>query len=323
MLGSLMDGVLKGLRPYSPDDLPQLRQLLAETQAWPPVALPADEDVLTRWKRRGVIPQNDVSVLPGPGGGLIAFSQAFRFSHGVSRLSFEIGVQPQHRRQGIGAALYRLAEARAREMGVAHMTSPVFIANGEARPECSTFLERRGFRVESSYWQMRVNDLSRQEPPRWPKGITFRPFGDPERDAPRWAHLIREAFTEPATPEGVIQQLSEEGVSREGYFFAVDSSTGKEVGTSRSRIDYIGGEPVGYVGTVGVLPAYRGRGIAEALVRQTLQYLASVGMKSATLFVESQNTAARNLYTKMGWRPVYRTDHYWRRLPLSADPESL
>ncbi|HEX8600209.1 MAG TPA: GNAT family N-acetyltransferase [Chloroflexia bacterium] len=318
-----MDGVLKGLRPYSPDDLPQLRQLLTEAEAWPPASPPADEDILTRWKRRGVVPLNDVSVLPGPDGDLIAFSQAFRYAHGVSRLSFEIGVHPQHRQKGFGGALYRLVEARAREMGVPHMTTPVFITSGVARPECSSFLERRGFRVESSYWQMRIDDLESQAPARWPSGIDCRPFGDPIRDAPRWAQIIRDTFNEPATAEGIVQQLSEEGVSPQGYFFAVDRETGLEVGTTRSRIDYIGGQPVGYIGTVGVLASYRGRGIAEALVRHTLQYLASAGMTSATLFVESQNTAARNLYTKMGWRPVYRTDHYWRRLPLSTDPERL
>jgi mycothiol synthase len=318
-----MDGLLKGLRPYSPDDLPQLRRLLTETQAWPPVAAPADEDILTRWKRRGVIPQNDISVLPGPGGELLAFSQGFRSAHGVSRFSFEIGVHPQQRQQGIGGALYRLVEARAREMGLSNMTSPVFVTDGTARPECSGFLERRGFRVESSYWQMRIDDLAHQEPPRWPEGIECRPLTDLHRDAPTWAQLIRDTFNEHATAEGIIQQLSEEGVLPGGYFFAVDRDTGLEVGTTRSRIDYIGGEPVGYVGTVGVLPAYRGRGIAEALVRHTLQFLASFGMTSATLFVESQNTGARKLYTKMGWRPVYRTDHYWRRMPLSTDPLSL
>ena len=315
--GSLMDGVLKGLRPYSPDDLPQLRRLLVAARAWPPVGAPADEDILTRWKRRGLIPQNDISVLPDPNGDLVAFFQAVRLGQGISRLSFEIAVDPQQRAQGIGGALYRLVEARAREMGVPHLTSPIFLLPGENRPECSGFLERRGFKIESSYWQYRIDALERQEPPRWPEGIGCRVFGQQERDAPIWAQLIRDTFNEQATPEGIIQQLSEEGVSSRGYFFAVDVQTGQEIGTSRARIDYVGGEPVGYVGTVGVLPSYRGRGIAEALVKQTQLYLASVGMKSATLFVESQNTSARKLYSKMGWRPIYRNDHYWRRMPLS------
>jgi len=103
-------------------------------------------------------------------------------------------------------------------------------------------------------------------------------------------------------------------VSKEGYFFAMDQSTGREIGTSRGRVDLVAGQQVGYIGTVGVLPEYRGRGIARALVQQTLAYLAGLGLHSATLFVEDHNTPARRLYDKLGWRQVYRTDHYWKRL---------
>jgi len=98
----------------------------------------------------------------------------------------------------------------------------------------------------------------------------------------------------------------------------MDEVTGLEVGTSRGRLDQVGGTSVGYVGTVCVLPEYRGRGIAGALVLQTVQYLASLGLSGAILYVENKNTRARTLYEKMGWRPVYRTVHYWRHLQIAA-----
>ena len=87
------------------------------------------------------------------------------------------------------------------------------------------------------------------------------------------------------------------------------------MGTSRARIDRLGGGPIGYVGTVGVLAEYRGRGIATALIVQTLQYLASQGMQSAILHVEDANFNARRLYEKLGWRYIYRTIHHWKNLP--------
>lgn len=315
----LADGVLKGLRPYTQEDLPQLRNLVERARCWPPSAAPTEEDMQTRWRRRGVVPQADINVLPGSNGELVAFSQSARHSHGVPRLGFEIAVSPDYRCGGIGGALCDLVEARARAMAISHITSPVYVAPGEVRLECAGFLERRGFRIESSYWQMRVDNLAVAPPPRWPEGIVCRRFGTHERDAERWAKLIRECFNEQATAEGIAAQLSEEGVSPEGYFFAVDSRTGVEVGTSRSRIDRVSGEQLGYIGTVGVLPAYRGRGIAQSLIRQTLRYLGGCGVSSATLFVENQNTAARKLYDKMGWRQVYRTDHYWKRLPQTVN----
>jgi mycothiol synthase len=309
-----MDQVLAGLRPFNPGDIEALTRLLISARAWPPAAVPAPDDVLLRWERRGVNPLADVSVLPGENGELAAFAQTVMFKEGTPRLSFELGVHPAYRGKGIGSALYRLVAHRAQSTGAAHLTSPVYRKDGEVRPDSTRFLEQRGFRHDHSYWQMRLDGIDRQPPAQWPHGIAFRAFSDEERDAETWASLIVEAFGEPATPEGIRAQLREPGVSREGYIFALDLSTGEEIGTSRGRIDVLGGKPVGYVGTVGVTPRYRGRGIATALMAETLSCLAGRGMTSATLFVEDRNTAARRLYDKLGWYPVYRTDHYWKRL---------
>ena len=309
-----MDQVLAGLRPFNPGDIEALTRLMISARAWPPAALPAPEDVLLRWERRGVHPSADVSVLPGDNGELIAFAQAVLFKDGTPRMAFELGVHPEQRCRGIGGALYRMVAGRAHGTGAAHLTSPVYHKDGEERPESTGFLERRGFRPDHSYWQLRLDDINRQAPPEWPRGIGVRTFRGDERDSEIWARLIVEAFGEHATPEGIRAQLHEPGVSPDGYFFAVDLETGEEVGTSRGRIDTLGGKPVGYVGTVGVVPRYRGRGIATALMGQTLNYLAGRGMCSATLFVEHRNTAARRLYDKLGWYPVYRTEHYWKRL---------
>jgi mycothiol synthase len=311
-----MDQVLAGLRPFNPGDIEALTRLLISARAWPPAALPAPDDVLLRWERRGVNPSADVSVLPDGSGELAAFAQTVVFKDGTPRLGFELGVRPDYRGRGIGSALYRLVANRAQSSGAAHLTSPVYRKGDEARPDSTGFLERRGFRQDHSYWQMRLDGIDRQPPAEWPKGIGFRSFADTERDAKVWARLIVEAFGEPATPEGIRAQLREPGVSRDGYFFAIDLSSGEEIGTSRGRIDVLGGKPVGYVGTVGVIPRYRGRGIAIALMAATLGYLAERGMSSATLFVEDRNTAARRLYDKLGWYPVYRTDHYWKRLDI-------
>jgi len=309
-----MDQLLTGLRPFKDADIEPLAHLLSIAHAWPPSGPPAPEDILLRWKRRNVSPADDVNVLPNSSGELVAFSQTALFKDGTPRLAFEIGVHPDHRCQGIGSALYEMVQFRAEDASVSHLTAPVFSPVGVARRECSTFLERRGFQADHSYWQMRLDDIKNDANPVWPQGIGFRVFDDIERDAAIWAHLVVDAFAEAATPQGVRAQLAEPGVRKEGYLFAVDRRTGREIGTSRGRVDIVGGKEVGYIGTVGVLPQYRGRGIAEALVKQTLAYLVGLGMRSATLFVEDRNTPARRLYDKLGWRQVYKTDHYWKRL---------
>src|SRR5205823_1526517 len=172
------------------------------------------------------------------------------------------------------------------------------------RPETATFLQKRGFFPDRTFWQMRLDNIGAQPLPHWPQGITFRRFAKSMADAELWARLINETFNEPANPSRILDQFSEDGHSPEGYIFAIDQATGREIGTSRARIDLIGGKQIGYVGTVGVLPGYRRRGIARALVLQTLRYLAQQGMEDAVLFVEGQNHNARALYEKMGWRPI-------------------
>lgn len=298
------------LRPFTQADMGPLARLIWAARACPPTVRPAPADIIIRWQRRNITPQYDVQVLPGDDGELLAFVQVGIFKEGTARLNFEIAVHPDFRGQGIGSALYELVMERAERTQVAQITTPVYTLPGEPSSGAGAWLNERGFHPGHSFWQMRFDKIADIQEPHFPQGISARTFSDMERDPGIWANLIMNTFGEAASAAGIIAQLSEPGVSREGYFFAIDEATGREVGTSRARIDVVGGEEIGYIGTVGVLPDYRGRGIAGALLGQTLNYLARRGMSSATLFVENSNAAARSLYEKLGWRYVYLTNHY-------------
>ncbi len=287
-----------------------LARLMWAAGACPPTARPAPADIIIRWQRRNITPQYDVQVLPGDDGELVAFVQVGIFKEGTARLNFEIAVHPDFRRQGIGTALYELVMQRVEQTPIAQITTPVYTLPGESTGGAGSWLTERGFQPGHSFWQMRFDQVAETQEPQFPQGINVRAFNDMEHDPGIWANLILNTFGEAASAAGIIAQLSEPGVRRDGYFFAVDEATHREVGTSRARVDVVGGEQIGYIGTVGVLPPYRGRGIAGALLGQTLKYLAGRGMSSVTLFVENSNTAARSLYEKLGWRYVYLTNHY-------------
>jgi mycothiol synthase len=318
-----MDQLLAHLRPYRPDDLPMLTELIEVSHSWPPAAPVAPDDIVTRWDRRHIDPEREVSVLPGPSGELAAYSMVALFSDPNSRVSVEVAVHPDWRKRGIGSALFSLAEQRARQLQVPHITTPLYLRPGETRPESAGFLAHRGFFPSSSYWQMRLDRLAAQQSPGWPEGFGFRVITNVELDTERWAELIREAFLEPSSGPKIAAQLSEPGSSPDSYFFAVEKETGLEVGTSRARIDTMGGRSIGYVGTVGVLPEFRNRGLATALISQTLHYLASHGLDTAVLFVEGENLGARRLYEKLGWQSVYQTVHYWKTLTSRSQPEGV
>lgn len=87
--------------------------------------------------------------------------------------------------------------------------------------------------------------------------------------------------------------------------FLVAEADGKAVGYMGLQI--FSGE--GYVTNVAVLPKYRGRGIAQALISEQLKNK----MEFITLEVRESNIPAINLYKKMGFenmgiRPHFYTD---------------
>ena len=85
----------------------------------------------------------------------------------------------------------------------------------------------------------------------------------------------------------------------------------------------VDGEVVGYIGSqtvppesdvmnVAVHPAYRRRGVAEALVNDLVQRLQQTGNTSLTLEVRASNEGAIALYQKLGFSPIGRRPNYYR-----------
>jgi mycothiol synthase len=309
--------LLQRLRPFTHGDIEALVRLLGRTGGWPTHEAPSPSELIVRWTRRGIEPTATYRVLPAPDGEFIAYFHASPFGDRTSRLNFEAAVLPEWRGQGIGSRFYAFAEQEARRLGHTHMASSVYVLTGDGNPAGTAFLQRRGFKRQSAYWQFRLDDLRRQPQPHLPPGFSLVPYLDVPEAPARWTEIIVEAFNEQATPEAIDAQTREPGSDPRGYFFALEDATGRLVGTTRARLDPSPTSPggtIGYIGTVGILPAYRRRGIAQALMLQTLGYLRNEGVDSAVLFVEDRNHSAQELYRGMGWYPVYRSDNYWKTL---------
>jgi ribosomal protein S18 acetylase RimI-like enzyme len=60
--------------------------------------------------------------------------------------------------------------------------------------------------------------------------------------------------------------------------------------------------PIGSIQNVGVIPAYRGRGLGRALVVQALAGFQLAGMHRAQLEVTAENAAAVRIYRDLGFR---------------------
>jgi GNAT superfamily N-acetyltransferase len=69
---------------------------------------------------------------------------------------------------------------------------------------------------------------------------------------------------------------------------------------------------VGSIQNVGVTPAWRGRGLGEALVLQSLHGFCRAGLVRALLEVTAQNESAQRLYRRLGFR---RTKTLYKPVP--------
>ena len=71
----------------------------------------------------------------------------------------------------------------------------------------------------------------------------------------------------------------------------------------------------GWIEALGVIPAWRGRGIARALLALSMTQFKGIGMSQAALDVDVQNpSGALRLYEKMGFTLAKRTVHYLKQL---------
>jgi mycothiol synthase len=74
-------------------------------------------------------------------------------------------------------------------------------------------------------------------------------------------------------------------------------------------------ESEGWIEAIGVLPAWRQRGLASALLAQALNLFKVEGLTQAALDVDTQNpTGALRLYEKLGFKVAKETISYVKQL---------
>ena len=86
--------------------------------------------------------------------------------------------------------------------------------------------------------------------------------------------------------------------------------------------------PIGDIQTIGVLPAYEGRGYARAMMTELIAEAARRGAEDVMLEVSSVNPRAQELYRRFGFEHVHTRPRYYRDgsdgliMRLHLDPHS-
>ncbi len=227
-------------------------------------------------------------------------------------------VHPDWRRRGIGTHLAELGEARAAELverapNGTRVTAEAWVNAATDGPKA--FARGRGYRAVRTFWRMTI-DMDDDPPtaPRWPAGVSVRTFVRDRDEVATW-RAAEEAFADhwghvPAAFEEWIKRTEGETFDPELWFLAVDDASGEIAGTSLcSR--YL---DMGWIGTLGVRRAWRGRGLGEALLRHSFVEFHRLGRRRVSLGVDAQSlTGATRLYERAGMH-VDRAHELWTRI---------
>jgi mycothiol synthase len=244
---------------------------------------------------------------------------AHLLSRKAGRYIADAYVHPDLTGRGVGTRIVNLLEARVRELrpewpaGERIVLEAAHLVGDERAPELFADL---GFERVRSFFRM-VIDVSEPQPqPAWPAEVEVRPL-DPDRDGPALYDAEVEAFAE------------------EWGYVARDYDVWRERVFGRSGFDpalvplaWVGDQVVafsrnyakqngdwGFVGTLGVRPAWRRRGLGLALLRDSFRRFRETGETTVALGVDVENpTGATRLYERAGMRVLWQADVWQKEL---------
>lgn len=299
------------LRELTGNDLAQLVDLITEV-----TKTPASLSQLTDWHNRrpeGQIRRCMVAV--DESDQLIGYNLIQHESWEEEGLFYvQVIVKPALQKQGLGSRLYKDAIVGAETFGVTKLKSDV----RDDKPDWLQFAQDRGFSIRRHMFASMITLADFDAAPYAglieavaASGIHFfslSDVGDTE-EARRKLHAVNTAVSadtpgsDSAFPD--FDEFNEmfntaHWFRPEGQFLAADGD------------EYIGLSAVGYFAEknemynliTGVLPAYRGRKIAQALKLHTIRFAQSYGAATIRTDNDSENTPMLAINRKLGYKPL-------------------
>jgi mycothiol synthase len=279
-------------RPATPDDAEAVAELLRATEtALRGRSTVSASDLLDTWR---LIDLTNASWIVLDEDELIAGGMLITMrEHG----DFWGVVRPDAKGRGIGTALLDRAEEAARAAGKPGLHAGTMAEDRDA----AALLTARGYRDVRHYFTM-VIDLEEAPQPAWPDGIRGDTVSYDEAEA--FKDALDEAFEdewgwEPMSFEE-WKRLRLDATSTDLGLWFVARDGDELAAVARCESGRWGG---GWVGAIGVRPAWRRRGLGLALLHHAFAEFHRRGERTVRLGVDTQNpTSATRLYERAGMR---------------------
>jgi len=198
--------------------------------------------------------------------------------------------------RGIGTAIVERGEAFARAEGLKKIITGAAEKDAAAR----ALFESHGYCEVRRFYEMAIELTEEPTIPELPEGLHRDDVRDGEQRA--FFDAINEAFADhwewhPRPFEEWIEMRRDEHHDEHGPLWFVIRDGDELAAVTRNEARAGGG----YVGAIGVRPAWRGKGLAKVLLHQTFAEFWRRGLTRVTLDVDAQNeTGAVRVYQSVG-----------------------
>jgi ribosomal protein S18 acetylase RimI-like enzyme len=199
--------------------------------------------------------------------------------------------------RGLGTEILERGEAFAQAEGLKK------IMTGAPEPDAAAraLFESHGYREVRRFYEMAIELTGEPPEPVLPAGLVLDELHDDEYEA--FYAALGEAFAEhwewhPEPFDEWFSRRKGQHRDEDGPVWFVVRDCDELAGVTRNDVSVAGG---GYVGAIGVRPAWRGKGVAKALLCRTFAEFWRRGTTRVTLDVDSENTTgAVALYERVG-----------------------
>lgn len=276
------------IRPFNDDDAPVVAALISEEEdrlyGRPGRVTGADILMFLSYAKEAWVWEED--------GRMVASA-----SYGVHGDAAEFRGIVAEKGRGLGTEILERGEAFALAEGATKIRA------GAPEPDAAAraLFETRGYREVRRFYEMAIELSEPPSEPVLPDGLVLDELRDDEYEA--FFAALNESFAEhwewhPEPFEKWIERRRGQHRDEHGPVWFVVRDGDELAAVTRNDASVAGG---GYVGAIGVRPAWRGKGLAKALLYRTFAEFWRRGTTRVTLDVDSQNvTGAVALYERVG-----------------------